>query len=70
MDHQLISYAVLIPAAILFFSLGRASKEYPEEGVMYQRIIRARAARHVAKWTAAEVEKDLEEKSLELARKI
>jgi hypothetical protein len=47
MDYQLLSFAVLIPVAIVAYSAGAWSKEYPSEEEMMRRIIRARVERRI-----------------------
>lgn len=69
MDYQLTAFVMLVPVAIIFYNIGRATTEYPSEEVMIRRIIEARMERYRKKWTTAEVEKELEEASLAAARR-
>ena len=54
---------------ILAFKAGQFSKDSPSEEEMIRRLVSARAERHVQKWTAAEVEREIEEAALAKARR-
>jgi hypothetical protein len=65
----LVILPVIFFVGFLAFQAGQWSKEYPPEEEMISRLVNARAERHVRKWTAAEVEREIEESALAKAHR-
>lgn len=55
MDHQLLSYLLLIPVAIMGYSMGWQTKEFPSEEEMIRRIVDSRVRARIEKEVEAEV---------------